>query len=166
MSEIPTNELPPTDRAQGGDEAFLVGAFAVGVHFLTGFFVAAAIFLIAMPIEPPVVRKTMLGLSVAFSLAGSILGTLVSPTRRPERNLGFTLLAAAVASLIFLMAVKFTVADPRLAKMAADTGSAVGFGTDTASFLLRIDAARIAAISVAIVGVSSLLWSRFKRAPK
>jgi hypothetical protein len=113
-----------------------------------------------MPMEPPVVRKVMLGFSIVFSVACLVLGTMVSPTRRPARNLGFTLLAASVASLAFLTAVKFTIDDPRLAQMAADTGSAVGFGGDTASFLARLQQARTAALAVGAAGLLSLLASR------
>lgn len=164
MNQETAAQPPPTSGPNGGDETFLVGAFAVGVHFLTGFFIAAAIFLLAMPIEPPVVRKSMFGLAVAFSIAGSVVGTLVSPTRRPAQNMGLTLLLAALASLVFLTAVKFTIDDPRLAKMAADTGSAVGFGEDTASFLLRVQTARVAAVAVAAIGLISLGLSRFRRA--
>jgi len=164
MSELQP-DLSPKPGAEGqGDEAFLVGAFAMGVHFLTGFFLASAIFLLAMPMEPPVVRTAMLCLAGAFAVAGSIVGTLVSPTRRPARNLGFTLLAASLASLAFLTAVKFTIDDPRLAKMAADTGSAVGFGGDTASFLARLQQARTAAMVMGVAGLVSILASLRRRA--
>jgi hypothetical protein len=164
MSELQTEDQPPSGGSGQGDEAFLVGAFAVGVHFLAGFFIAASIFLLAMPMEPPVVRKVMLGFSIVFSVACSVLGTMVSPTRRPARNLGFTLLASALASLAFLTAVKFTIDDPRLAQMAADTGSAVGFGGDTASFLARLQQARTAALAVGATGLLSLIASRLRSA--
>jgi hypothetical protein len=164
MSELQTDQTPPTREAGKGDEAFLLGAFAVGVHFLGGFFVAASVFLLAMPMEPPIVRKVMLGFSIVFSVACLVLGTMVSPTRRPARNLGFTLLASALASLAFLTAVKFTIDDPRLAQMAADTGSAVGFGGDTASFLARLQQAQTAALVVGAVGLVSLVASRRRRA--
>ena len=68
MSELQTDQTPPIPEAGKGDEAFLIGAFAVGVHFLGGFFVAASIFLLAMPMEPPIVRKVMLGFSIVFSV--------------------------------------------------------------------------------------------------
>lgn len=164
MSELQTDQTPPTREAGKGDEAFLVGAFAVGVHFLGGFFIAASIFLLAMPMEPPVVRKVMLGFAIVFSVACSVLATMVSPTRRPARNLGFTLLASALASLAFLTAVKFTIDDPRLAQMAADTGSAVGFGGDTASFLARLQQARTAAMVVGATGLVSIVASLRRRA--
>lgn len=150
-------EQKPTVETPGKEEAFLVGAFSVGVHFLTGFFVAATIFLVAMPVEPPVVRKTMMSLAIAFALAGSLLGTMVSPVRRPARNLGMMLLFAGVASLLFLSAVKFTVDDPRMAKMAADTGTAIGFGGDTAAFLARIQSARLLAAALSVVGAIALV---------
>lgn len=164
MSELQTDQTPPTREVGKGDEAFLIGAFAVGVHFLGGFFVAASVFLLAMPMEPPIVRKVMLGFSIVFSVACLVLGTMVSPTRRPARNLGFTLLASALASLAFLSAVKFTIDDPRLAQMAADTGSAVGFGGDTASFLARLQQARTASLVVGAVGLVSLVASLRRRA--
>jgi len=162
MSELQTAEQPPSGGAGQGDEAFLVGAFAVGVHFLAGFFIAASIFLLAMPMEPPVVRKVMLGFAIVFSVACSVLGTMISPSRRPARNLGFTLVAASLASLAFLTAVKYTIDDPRLAQMASDTGSAVGFGGDTASFLARLQQARTAATVVGVVGLLSLVASRLR----
>jgi hypothetical protein len=163
MSKLQSEEQPAGGAGQG-DEAFLVGAFAVGVYFLGGFFVAASIFLLAMPMEPPVVRKVMLGFSIVFSVACLVLGTMVSPTRRPARNLRLTLLAASLASLAFLTAVKFTIDDPRLAQMAADTGSAVGFGGDTASFLARLQQARMAALAVGGAGILSLLAGRRRTA--
>lgn len=146
------SDLDREGASPGKEEAFLVGAFALGVHFLTGFFVAASIFLIAMPVEPPVVRKTMMALAVAFALAGSLLGTMVSPVRRPARNLGMMLLFAGLASLLFLSAVKLTVDDPRLAKMATDTGTAIGFGGDTAAFLNRLRSAQQIATVVTLAG--------------
>ncbi len=164
MSELQPEQQAAPDGAGKGDETFLLGAFAVGVHFLAGFFIAATIFLLAMPMEPPIVRKVMLGFSIVFSVACSVLGTMVSPTRRPARNIGFTLVAASLTSLAFLTAVKFTIDDPRLAQMAADTGSAVGFGGDTASFLARLQQAQTAALVVGAVGIVSLVASLRRRA--